>query len=81
MNETLTLFSTLACPLCGFQSKERMPENACAWLYVCKGCGERLRPTPGDCCVFCSYGDVQCPPKQRDAERVSCGTRAAETMP
>jgi hypothetical protein len=21
-----------------------------------------LRPKPGDCCVFCSYGSVKCPP-------------------
>jgi hypothetical protein len=23
-----------------------------------------LRPKPGDCCVFCSYGDMKCPPMQ-----------------
>ncbi|HEY7997903.1 MAG TPA: GDCCVxC domain-containing (seleno)protein, partial [Pseudolabrys sp.] len=28
------------------------------------GCGERLKPKPGDCCVFCSYGSVPCPPMQ-----------------
>jgi hypothetical protein len=31
---------------------------------VCKGCGETLKPLPGDCCVFCSYGTVPCPPVQ-----------------
>ena len=24
-----------------------------------------LRPKPGDCCVFCSYGTVKCPPIQQ----------------
>ncbi|MDY0329290.1 MAG: GDCCVxC domain-containing (seleno)protein [Thiomonas sp.] len=28
-------------------------------------CGAELRPLPGDCCVFCSYGSVPCPPVQR----------------
>jgi hypothetical protein len=23
-----------------------------------------LKPEPGDCCVFCSYGSVPCPPIQ-----------------
>jgi len=23
-----------------------------------------LRPLPGDCCVYCSFGDVPCPPIQ-----------------
>ena len=23
-----------------------------------------IQPLPGDCCVFCSYGSVRCPPKQ-----------------
>jgi hypothetical protein len=24
----------------------------------------QLRPKPGDCCVFCSFGSVKCPPIQ-----------------
>ncbi len=24
----------------------------------------RMKPKPGDCCVFCSFGDVPCPPIQ-----------------
>lgn len=41
-----------------------MPTDACQWFHECKGCGTVLRPKPGDCCVFCSYGTVQCPPIQ-----------------
>jgi len=41
-----------------------MPTDACQWFYECKGCGTVLRPAPGDCCVFCSYGTVKCPPIQ-----------------
>ena len=41
-----------------------MPTDACQWFYDCKGCGVVLKPKPGDCCVFCSYGSMPCPPKQ-----------------
>ncbi len=57
--------STLTCPRCGHRSTERMPTDACRFFYLCKGCGETLKPLPGDCCVFCSYGTVPCPPVQR----------------
>lgn len=56
--------STLTCPYCGHAATEVMPRKACQWFYECKGCGALLRPRRGDCCVFCSYGDTPCPPKQ-----------------
>jgi hypothetical protein len=58
------LESTLTCPQCGHQATETMPTEACQFFYDCRGCGERLKPKPGDCCVFCSYGSVPCPPMQ-----------------
>ena len=58
-------FSTLTCPGCGRKQTEEMPTDACQFLYDCKGCGVLLRPKPGDCCVFCSYGTVPCPPVQQ----------------
>nr|WP_275666050.1 GDCCVxC domain-containing (seleno)protein [Vibrio sp. Isolate23] len=33
-----------------------MPDNTSVYFYECKSCGELLKPLPGDCCVFCSYG-------------------------
>jgi hypothetical protein len=60
----MQLLSTITCPICGTKSTEQMELNACRYLYVCPGCGEQLRPLHGDCCVFCSYGDVACPPQQ-----------------
>lgn len=55
--------STITCPSCGHRETELMPTDACVFFYDCPGCGERLKPLDGDCCVFCSYGDVKCPPK------------------
>ncbi len=43
-----------------------MPTNACMFFYVCEACGSRLKPQAGDCCVFCSFGTVKCPPIQAD---------------
>ena len=56
--------STITCPACGTAKTETMPTDACQYFYECTGCGEVLRPKPGDCCVFCSYGSVPCPPIQ-----------------
>lgn len=53
--------SVITCPVCRAQSKERMPTDACQYMYACTGCGMVLRPRRGDCCVFCSYGTVKCP--------------------
>ena len=57
-------YSIIACPACGHRAREEMPTDACVFFHTCAGCGTRLRPLPGDCCVFCSYGTVPCPPKQ-----------------
>ncbi|PJZ70235.1 hypothetical protein CH373_12550 [Leptospira perolatii] len=56
--------SILTCPKCNFQKEEIMPLDACQYFYKCEHCGSLLKPKPGDCCVFCSYGSVPCPPKQ-----------------
>ena len=58
------LESTITCPRCGARKLERMPTDACLFFYDCTGCGARLKPQAGDCCVFCSYGSVKCPPVQ-----------------
>ena len=62
----LALESKITCPKCGFEKQEAMPTDACLYFYECTNCKALLRPEPGDCCVFCSYGTVACPPKQRE---------------
>ncbi|WP_321790316.1 GDCCVxC domain-containing (seleno)protein [Burkholderia pyrrocinia] len=58
------LASMLTCPLCGHAVELDMPTDACLFFYECEHCHTRLRPLPGDCCVFCSYGSTKCPPIQ-----------------
>ena len=62
----MILESTLTCPECGFARREAMPTDACQFYYQCTRCTALLKPKPGDCCVFCSYGSVKCPPMQAD---------------
>lgn len=61
------LQSVITCPQCGFSQEETMPVDACLFFYDCPNCAALLRPKQGDCCVFCSYGSVKCPPIQADA--------------
>jgi hypothetical protein len=58
------LQSILTCPACGQKREETMMRDACQYFYECTGCNKLLRPKPGHCCVFCSYGTVACPPIQ-----------------
>ena len=55
--------STLHCPYCGAERTEILLVNACMIRFDCP-CGTDLHPRPRDCCVFCSYGTIACPPIQ-----------------
>ena len=60
----VTLHSVITCPACGTTAVEEMPTDACIYFYEGKGCRKLLNPVAGDCCVFCSFGSVKCPPVQ-----------------
>ncbi|MGA7328986.1 MAG: GDCCVxC domain-containing (seleno)protein [Rhodomicrobium sp.] len=60
------LQSTITCPACDHRATEIMPTDACLYFYECKACGLLMKPEEGDCCVFCSFGDVPCPPVQEE---------------
>ncbi len=64
-SEPVVLVSVIRCPACAAEREEVMPTDACRFFYECAACGLLLRPKPGDCCVFCSYGSVRCPPVQQ----------------
>jgi len=67
----IRLQSLVTCPVCGHQKTDTMPTESCQIVYYCERCGTVLRPLSGDCCIFCSYGDVPCPPIQ--IERLNRG--------
>ncbi|MER1719411.1 hypothetical protein KC966_09720 [Proteus terrae] len=41
---------------------------------TCPYCHTLLNPLEGDCCVFCSYGTVLCPPiqEEKSSGKTSC---------
>jgi transposase-like protein len=63
---SILLQSMITCPFCGFSKQETMATDSCLRFYQCDSCGKTITPKRGDCCVFCSYGTVACPPKQQE---------------
>jgi hypothetical protein len=70
---SIELRSALSCPHCGHTKTETMPTDACQWFYDCESCKVVLKPKAGDCCVYCSYGDVPCSPMQESGAKGCCG--------
>ena len=62
------LMSDLRCPHCGHHESLAMPTDACLFVHECSACHALIRPNVGDCCVFCSFGSVRCPPMQVQPE-------------
>jgi hypothetical protein len=73
----MILESVITCPHCAAAKPETMPTDACQFFYTCTGCGATLRPKPGNCCVFCSYGSVPCPLIQAERSGPSAFRTAA----
>ena len=71
-NRQVILESTIVCPVCGATHLESMPEDYCQYYYECTSCKTLLKPKAGDCCVFCSYGSVPCPPIQTAEPGTDC---------
>jgi hypothetical protein len=62
----IALQSNITCPACEYSATETMPIDACQVRYSCRCCSYEMRPKADDCCVFCSYGSVACPPVQEE---------------
>jgi hypothetical protein len=44
----MILQSIIKCPRCNTSQSATMPSDACQFFYTCAGCGDRLKPKPGD---------------------------------
>lgn len=75
----MEMLTDLTCPACGYVERLAMPTDACVFFHECVACDTRLRPKAGDCCVFCSFGSVPCPPMQ--AGRTDCRSPARQIAP
>src|SRR5674476_1644726 len=74
------LESILTCPRCGHAKLETMPTDACQFFYECENCKTLLSPKVGDCCVYCSYGSVKCPPIQEQHGCCSLGATSRSDL-
>ena len=65
-NQTTSLsnYSDITCPKCGFTKNEKMPKDVCLIKYACTKCNHEMVPDEDDCCVFCTYGTHKCPSMQ-----------------
>ena len=59
--------SKLICPHCSHEKTITMPSTFCQYFLECTNCKTVIKAKAGDCCVFCSYGDINCPPIQKNS--------------
>jgi len=64
MSHLIKYESVINCPECGEHTQQVMPDDSCQFFFQCPNCDTVLKPEGEDCCVFCSYGSVPCPPVQ-----------------
>lgn len=69
---SVELQSVIQCPECGNRYPETMPLDHCRYYWECPGCGALIKPKPGHCCVYCSFGTVPCPPVQAQGRQSCC---------
>ena len=62
----ITTTSIITCPKCDFKKEEVMPTESCQFFYTCTNCKELLKALKGDCCVYCSFGSINCPSIQQN---------------
>ncbi|WP_369411513.1 GDCCVxC domain-containing (seleno)protein [Polynucleobacter finlandensis] len=58
--KTPILNSVITCPHCKATEALEIPEGSSQQFYRCPSCSGILKTKSGDCCIFCSYGNVDC---------------------
>jgi hypothetical protein len=78
---SIVLQCQIKCPRCGHVATEIMQTDVCQYFYDCTNCARLIRPWIGDCCVFCSHGNVPCPPIQFERLRGAAQRRSFKLEP
>ncbi|WP_370652568.1 GDCCVxC domain-containing (seleno)protein [Polynucleobacter sp.] len=52
--------SIITCPNCQGHEILEIPQGYPQHLYRCPSCSIILKPKSGDCCIFCSFANVDC---------------------
>ncbi|QKM62380.1 GDCCVxC domain-containing (seleno)protein [Polynucleobacter antarcticus] len=53
-------YSIITCPHCEAHAPLKIPQGSSQHLYRCPCCSAFLKPKSGDCCIFCSFGNIHC---------------------
>jgi hypothetical protein len=69
--EELIFISTVTCPHCGQAEQVLMPRYASKSYYQCPACQQVYQAKKESCCIFCSYGNIACPPAQERSHQQS----------
>jgi len=51
----------MTCPGCGCINTKSMRLEVIEKTYSCPSCQKAYTKKPGSCCIYCSYGDDNCP--------------------
>ncbi|WP_370629127.1 GDCCVxC domain-containing (seleno)protein [Polynucleobacter sp. 15G-AUS-farblos] len=62
----MNLSSKITCPHCNATEVLSIPKGSSQHLYRCMMCSAILKPKSGDCCIFCSFGDLDCSSAERN---------------
>jgi len=54
------LIGKVICPKCGHKQPMEIPKISCQAFYKCEKCNNIISAEKS-CCVFCDYGDRNCP--------------------
>lgn len=63
---SVTIKSTLTCPVCGYVKTETMPADACQWAYECEHCHAVLNEIGRLLCLLLLWHDAM--PTYSDAK-------------
>jgi len=58
LHEKVELSTVVTCPSCNHKQTMMMPRNFCERSFHCYNCKKDHAEKPGDCCIFCSYGQL-----------------------
>ena len=66
----INLKTVITCKNCGTSEEVMMHAKLPEQKFICKRCTAELSARADECCVYCSYGSVKCPPVQEIAKRL-----------
>ena len=71
LHHSVILETVMTCPSCHAKEKQTMWPHFIESVFVCNKCNKPHLQIPDRCCIYCSYGSIECPPIQEVAYRLA----------